>query len=64
MGTASTGTVLPIKKEAIKGVIAAASRVDTAVMETERATSALAMYAMTLLAVPPGQHATRIRPTA
>ena len=34
------------------------------VITTERATSARAIKATTLLAVPPGQHPTRIRPTA
>ena len=41
-----------------------ASIVDSAVIETESATSALATYATTLDAVPPGQQQTRISPTA
>jgi len=38
--------------------------VETAVIVTESATSTLARYEITFEAVPPGQHATRIRPTA
>ena len=40
------------------------ARVEQAVMVTDRATSALAKYAITLDAVPPGQEATKINPTA
>jgi hypothetical protein len=41
-----------------------AQRVDTAVMETDSGTSANARYEITFEATPPGQHDTRISPTA
>ena len=47
-----------------KGVIKIAIIVEQAVIHTERATSALDKYEITLEAVPPGQHETKIIPTA
>ena len=46
------------------GVMNIPSIVDTAVDTTDKARLALPIYAIILLAVPPGQHATMIRPTA
>ena len=47
-----------------KGVNTIAARVEQVVMATDSATLALAKNAITLDAVPPGQHATNMRPTA
>lgn len=41
-----------------------APKVEQVVMATDKATLALAKKAITLEAVPPGQHATKINPTA
>ena len=46
------------------GVINGARMVDTAVMPTDSATSPPAIKVMTLEEVPPGQHPTRMTPTA
>ena len=58
----STSTRLPTIQVVSRGVHAAASIVENAVIDTESATSALARYAITLEAVPPGQQQTNTRP--
>mmetsp|Transcript_5925 Transcript_5925/g.16591 ORF Transcript_5925/g.16591 Transcript_5925/m.16591 type:complete len:231 (-) Transcript_5925:405-1097(-) len=60
----STGTMVPTASCVSNGVVTAARRVDTVVMPTLRATSARARKETMLLAVPPGQQATRTSPTA
>ena len=60
--SAETSTLLPTSKVVIKGVNIMANKVLTAVIETERATSALAKKLITFEAVPPGQLATNIKP--
>ena len=59
-----TSTYVPANQLVSVGVINTAPRVEHIVIETERATSAQAIKVTTLLAVPPGQQATRINPTA
>ena len=48
----------------VRRVIQIAARVEARVMLTDRATFPLAKKTTTLEAVPPGQEATRINPTA
>mmetsp|Transcript_21532 Transcript_21532/g.32494 ORF Transcript_21532/g.32494 Transcript_21532/m.32494 type:complete len:224 (+) Transcript_21532:354-1025(+) len=60
----STATSEPTSARVSSGVASAAPAVDAAVIVTERATSAFAIRATKLLAVPPGQHPTNINPAA
>ena len=61
---ASTSTSLPARSFVSSGVRITAASVVQVVMITESATSARARYVTTFDAVPPGQQATRISPTA
>ncbi len=61
---ASTGMYSPASHSASTGVSRGASRVETVVIATERATSPLARYDTTFDAVPPGQQPTRMTPAA
>eukprot|EP00241_Pyramimonas_parkeae_P022026 CAMPEP_0114308752 /NCGR_PEP_ID=MMETSP0059-20121206/18241_1 /TAXON_ID=36894 /ORGANISM="Pyramimonas parkeae, Strain CCMP726" /LENGTH=232 /DNA_ID=CAMNT_0001432445 /DNA_START=823 /DNA_END=1522 /DNA_ORIENTATION=+ len=61
---ACTGTYDPAKPETRIGVITVANSVEQLVSTTERVTLPLATCVTTLDAAPPGQHATRISPTA
>lgn len=56
---ASTGTMAPTKVLVSSGVMTTAAKVLTVVIMTLSATSAFARKVTTLLAVPPGQLATR-----
>lgn len=56
---ASTGTIAPTKVLVSSGVMSTAAKVLTVVIMTLSATSALARKVTTLLAVPPGQLATK-----
>ena len=56
---ASTGTMAPTKVLVSSGVMTTAAKVLTVVIMTLSATSALAKKVTTLLAVPPGQLATK-----
>ena len=56
---ASTGTMAPTKVFVSSGVMITAAKVLTVVIMTLKATSALAKKVTTLLAVPPGQLATK-----
>ena len=58
-----TSTLFSANKVVKIGVITTANKVDIAVMETDKATFALAKKEITLEAVPPGQQATNINPT-
>ena len=60
----STGMREPTSQAVSNGVMRGARSVEMEVMVTDRATSALARYEITLEAVPPGAHPTRITPTA
>ena len=55
---------MPARSHVIIGVRKGASRVDVAVIPTDRARSPFARYVITLDAVPPGQQPTRITPSA
>ena len=59
-----TSTHAPASTYAKDGVASGATSVDTIVIPTDNATSPPAIYVITLLAVPPGQHPTRITPSA
>lgn len=61
---ASTGTSVPASHFVSTGVITIAPIVEHIVISTDKATFARAMYVTTFDAVPPGQHPTRISPTA
>ena len=61
---ASTATSAPASWAVRAGVKTTAAAVEMVVSATLRATFARAMYVTTLDAVPPGQHETRMRPTA
>ena len=60
----STGTKEPARMEVRRGVMMGAAMVETVVMSTERATSALATRVTRLLAVPSEHAGTWMRPTA
>ena len=60
----STGTSVPANNCVSRGVSTIAASVEQTVITTDNATSALAMYETKLEAAPPGQHPTRINPTA
>lgn len=60
----STGSHAPANHCVRTGVTTTAATVEQNVITTDNATFALAMNATTFDAVPPGQHATSIRPTA
>ena len=59
-----TSTQAPASRYTNNGVISGAASVEVIVIPTESATSPPAIYVITLLAVPPGQHPTRITPSA
>lgn len=59
-----TSTRVPASQVVRIGVMRTASNVDPAVIVTERVTSARARNEITFDAVPPGQHDTRMIPTA
>ena len=59
-----TSTHFPAKRYTSAGVRNGARRVETIVIPTDKGTSPSAIYVITLLAVPPGQHPTRITPSA
>ena len=61
---ASTATYCPTSLAVNMGVITTARNVLAAVMSTDKATLPRARYVTTLLAVPPGQHATKHSPAA
>lgn len=61
---ASTATYWPTSLAVNIGVITTAKNVLAAVMSTDKATLPRAKYVTTLLAVPPGQHATKHNPAA
>jgi hypothetical protein len=62
--SASTGTSDPASADVSAGVMNGAARVDAVVIITLSATSAFAISVTRFDAVPPGQHATRMTPTA
>ena len=61
---ASTGISVPARSLVSSGVRMTAPKVEHMVSITDNATSVRAMYDTTFDAVPPGQQATRIKPTA
>lgn len=62
--TEFTSTRFPAKYKVKSGVNATDSKVEMEVRVTDSATSAFAINVKTFDAVPPGQQATRISPTA
>lgn len=62
--TEFTSTRFPARYKVRRGVRRTESKVEIEVRVTDNATSALAINVKTLDAVPPGQQATRISPTA
>ena len=60
----SISTYAPANSPVNTGVNAIAARVESIVIVTDKATLPRARYATIFDAVPPGQHATRINPTA
>ena len=64
MLTMFTSTIVPANSHVRRGVSRGAIIVDTVVIPTDRAKSPFDRYVMTLEAVPPGQHPTRITPMA
>ena len=64
IGSNATFTHVPPIYRISKGVTIGAINVDVIVIPTESGTSPLAMYVMTLLAVPPGQQPTNMTPIA
>ena len=61
---ASTSTISPASQSIRNGVVRGASSVESVVMPTENATSPLQRKLMMFEETPPGQHPTRMRPTA
>ena len=64
IGRNATSTQAPPIYKINNGVTIGAINVDIIVIPTDRGTSPLAMYVITLLAVPPGQQPTNITPMA
>ncbi len=64
MSPTGTGTCAPAYRSISSGVSPTAAKVEQAVISTESGRFPPARWVMTFEAVPPGQQATRIRPTA